>query len=275
MVQNNQSQNSQIKPVVVVTGASSGLGRALAMEAGNIARVALLARREKELKKIQGEILSNVGEAIPIKTDMRRAESVKNAIQQVISVWDRIDILFNNAGVVDPVTPLVKSDDDDLLSALLTNVFGVYIATRECLKQMVKQKEGGTIINITSGAADRPYKGWSAYGSTKGAVNSFTKIVAREVENKSIRIAALSPGPFESNMQKILRNSKLRDFPAKQKFIDLQKNGKLPKANDIAKIFLDISLSDWPELSGMIEDIRSEFFRRECNKQNITFPENV
>jgi NADP-dependent 3-hydroxy acid dehydrogenase YdfG len=275
IIQDNRLPKTGAKPVIVITGASAGLGRALAIEAGYIGRVAILARREEELKKLQAEILSNAGEAISLQTDVRDAASVKNAIHQVVSLWNRIDILFNNAAVVEPVTPLIKSSDDDLFSALLTNVFGVYITTRECLKQMLTQKEGGTIINITSGAADRPYVGWSAYGSTKAAVNSFTKIVALEMENKPIRVAALSPGPFESKMQKILRDSKFSDFPKREKFINLQKTGKLPSANDLAKIFLDISLSDWPGLSGMVEDIRSQLFRRECYEQGINFPTNI
>jgi benzil reductase ((S)-benzoin forming) len=140
----------------------------------------------------------------------------------------------------------------------------------------VMQHHGtGTIVNITSGAAEKPYVGWSMYGSQKATVNMFTRIVAKEIAETPVRILAISPGPFESPMQESLRQSKPEDFPAIHKFIDLHKSGKLPHSEQVAEIILDISLSQWPELSGRIVDIRSPEFQKECKKRGIKWLKGI
>jgi benzil reductase ((S)-benzoin forming) len=134
---------------------------------------------------------------------------------------------------------------------------------------MREQKDGGTVITITSGAANRPYVGWSMYGSQKAAVNMLTRIAALEMMDTPVRVAGISPGPFESHMQQALRQSDPENFPARDKFINLHREGKLPDPDTIAGIIMDIALSDWPELSGMIEDIRSPDFKKKCRKRGI------
>ncbi len=256
--------------VVVVTGASSGLGRSLAIEAGRRgAKVALLARRESILKKLKDVILCEGGEPIALPTTVGNPDSVGDAFVEIDSTWGRIDILFNCAGVLEPVCPLIEASDDDLLASLKTNVFGIYLTTRESLKRMVTQERGGTIITITSGAGLNPYAGWSACGSQKAAVNIFTRCVALEVTDKPIRVVAISPGPFESPMQEIIRKTDVKAFPSREKFVRLHKEGKLASPEAIAKILLDLSLTDWPELSGMVEDLRSPDFQKQCMQHGI------
>jgi NAD(P)-dependent dehydrogenase (short-subunit alcohol dehydrogenase family) len=96
-----------------------------------------------------------------------------------------------------------------------------------------------------------------------------TRCVALEVEGRPIRIAALSPGPFESRMQRAIREASLEDFPSRQKFIDLYEQGLLAHPDSVARKILDIAFSRWPSLSGVVADLRSEDFQRLCLEQGI------
>lgn len=256
--------------VIIVTGASAGLGHSLAIEAGNRgAKVALLARRTRVLEEVRDKITAAGGEALVLPVDLREPAAISNAFRQILSFWSRIDVLFNNAGVVEPVAPLIELSDEAILDSLKINVLGVYLATREALRAMREQKAGGTVINITSGAANRPYAGWSMYGSQKAAVNMLTRIAALEMMGTPVRVAGISPGPFESHMQQALRQSDPENFPAREKFVNLHREGKLPDPDTIAGIIMDIALSNWPELSGMVEDIRSADFKEQCRQRGI------
>ncbi|NIT61624.1 MAG: SDR family NAD(P)-dependent oxidoreductase, partial [Aliifodinibius sp.] len=209
-------------------------------------------------------------EALALPTDVGNPTEVKKAFSEIQQQWGRMDILINNAGVVEPIAPLVKCRDDALLQSLQTNVYGTYLCTREALKHMMEEnREEGTIINITSGAAKKPYHGWSAYSSQKAAVDMFTRCVALEVKELPIRIAAIAPGTFESNMQELIRSKSEEDFPARPKFVKLHQEGHLSKPEDVAKSIVAIALSDWPELSGRITDIRSSEFQEECRRRGI------
>ncbi|PKK83918.1 MAG: hypothetical protein CVT49_05700 [candidate division Zixibacteria bacterium HGW-Zixibacteria-1] len=262
--------------VIVITGASAGLGRALAMEAGHRkARVVLLARGKTELEKVRKLIIESGGEALVLPTDMTKPPDVALSFAEIESRWSRVDILFNVAGVVEPVKRLVNAGDDEIVQSLMINVLGVYIGSREAVKIMQKQLSGGTIINITSGAAKRVYVGWSLYGSQKAAVDHFTRVVAEELKETPIRIAALSPGPFDSHMQKVMRGTDISDFPVKDRFVELHRSGKLATPEQLAPMILDIALTDWPELSGRVEDIRDGDFQRLCFQNGVLIPDSI
>jgi len=262
--------------VIVITGASGGLGSALAMEAGNKKmKVVLMARSREKLERLAGEIKKGGGQALVLTTDITNPESVRTSFMAADNKWGRVDVLFNAAGVVEPLKRIEDVMDSEFINSLSVNLLGMYVATREAFRRMKKQTDGGTVINITSGAAIRPYVGWGMYGSQKAAMDMFTRVASLEYDNKSIRIAAISPGPFESGMQEKVRSTSKEDFPAKDKFVNLHESGKLLKPEIIAPIILEIGLSDWPELSGRIEDIRDEPFQRECTSHNIEIPEEL
>jgi 3-oxoacyl-[acyl-carrier protein] reductase len=255
---------------IVVTGASSGLGRAIAESAAaGGAKVALMARREGKLNEIVNDIEAKGGEAIALPTDVSNIKSLQESFKTIDSKLGGIDIVFNCAGVVEPISYLTETSPDSLLMSLKVNVFGIYLVTLEALTRMDKQDKGGTIINITSGAGINAYAGWSSYCSQKAAVNMFTKCVALEMSDKPIRIAAISPGPFESRMQEIIRGVSASAFPSRDKFVNLYKEGKLNKPDGLAKVLIDLSLSEWPELSGVIGDLRSVDFQKECIEHGV------
>ena len=261
---------TSMKQVIVITGASSGLGRCLAVEAGRRgARVGLMARRTGLLEEVKDRIVSEGGEALALSTDIRDPGSVNRAFEKMDDAWGRVDVLINNAGVVEPVAPLVKNSDEALVASLMTNVLGTYLATREAIKRMLAHFIPGTIINITSGAAQHPYIGWCMYGSQKAAVDMFTKIVAREVSEKGICVTAISPGTFESGMQEVLRNTAVEDFPERRKFVELHERGQLNRPEVVAEALMEIAFSHWPELSGVVVDLRDPDFKMECIRRGI------
>ena len=262
--------------VIVITGATSGLGKSIALEAAQRKyRVALFGRQQSKLNSLEKKILSMGAEAVTSRIDVTNPGAVRRGFDKVSKKWESVDILFNCAGVVTPIAPITQCSNEALFNSLMTNVYGVYICTRAALRRMNNQTNGGTIVNITSGAADHPYSGLSAYGSQKAAVNTFTRAVAMEYQNSPVRIFAISPGPFQSKMQAKIRNTGHDLFPAKQKFIDLFEQGKLPHPDKIAQLLLDISITYWPELSGRIEDIRSRKFQEECKSKNIKIPSQI
>ena len=258
----------------VVTGGSSGLGEQLALHlARHGVKVALMARRDKHLKEVQARIRAEGGEAITVPVDIGSAAAVVEAFAKIDKRFGRLDFLFNCAGVVEPVAPLVKATDIELTGSLNTNLLGVYVATREALRRMTGQDHGGTIVNITSGAARNAYAGWSVYSGVKAAMDMLTRCVALEIEDAPVRIAAIAPGIFESRMQQVMRGVDPDDFPAREKFIELHETGQLVGPEVPARFIVDIAMVDWPELNGMVTDVRFVELHKECARHGITIPE--
>jgi NAD(P)-dependent dehydrogenase (short-subunit alcohol dehydrogenase family) len=221
------------------------------------------------LDELAAKISLGNGIAVPVPADVSSPASVAKAFAEIDSKFGSTDFFFNCAGVVEPLAPLVECSDEDLQNSLAVNLLGVFLTTREAVTRMLNQGRGGTIVNITSGAARKPYAGWSAYCSQKAGVDQLTRCVALETKDTPVRIFAISPGAFESGMQEKIRQVDPNKFPSRQKYISLYKSGKLGSPVELARQFIDIALADWPELSGAIEDIRDESFRDKCTAHGI------
>lgn len=255
---------------IVVVGASAGLGKAFALQAGNDgARVALVARRKELLEKLSEEISSNGGEGLVLPCDIRSVEQIEKTFTSIRDEWGQIDIALNAAGVVDPLSAVVDTLPDDFRRALEINVLGLFLCCREELRIARDQKTPATIINVSSGAANKAYLNWAAYSCSKAAVDTITRIAAAEHESSPIRVFAVSPGPFESHMQETMRSSSEEDFPARDKFIRLHEEGLLPSAEEVSAATLGLASCDWPELSGEIIELRGEDFRRKAKERGI------
>lgn len=178
---------------VVITGASKGIGAATArMLAGMGARVVLAARSADALRTLATE---TGGLAVPCDvSDFVQVRTLMEAAGEV-------DVLINNAGLIDPISRLVDSDPDAWNRVVDVNVKGVYHGLRAVLPQMVA-RGGGTVINISSGAATSALEGWSHYCATKAAVLSLTRVADREVRDKGVRVMGLSPGTVATDMQR-------------------------------------------------------------------------
>ncbi len=189
---------------VVITGASRGIGAAAARafaEAG--ANVVLLARDRDALADLAGEI-GSVALAVPC--DVARFWEVEAAVEAGIEAFGGIDILINNAGMIDPIARLDAVDPDAWGQLIDVNVKGVFHGVRAVLPAM-QSRGAGTIINISSGAATNALEGWSAYCSSKAAVLMLTRAVDKEMAEQGIRCLGLSPGTVATQMQRDIKAS--------------------------------------------------------------------
>jgi NAD(P)-dependent dehydrogenase (short-subunit alcohol dehydrogenase family) len=190
--------------VIVITGASRGIGEATArLFAEKGARVALLARSRGDIDRIADEIGD---EALAIPCDVSDWDHVKGAVDAIAARWGRVDVLINNAGVIEPVAPLASSDPAGWAQAVDVNLKGVYHGIRAVLPAMEAAGQG-TIITISSGAAHSPLEGWSHYCSSKAGAVMLTECLHREAAGKGIRAMGLSPGTVATQMQREIKAS--------------------------------------------------------------------
>jgi len=185
--------------VVAITGASRGIGAAAAhIFAMAGAKVALLARSGDEI----GRIATEIGpQALALRCDVADAASVKAALDQALR-WGggRLDVLINNAGVIEPISRLADADPADWGCAIDINLKGVFHGMRAAIPVM-KAQGAGTIITVSSGAAHSPMEGWGAYCSAKAGAAMLTRIAHLEESSWGLRVMGLSPGTVATEMQ--------------------------------------------------------------------------
>ncbi|OGC76860.1 MAG: hypothetical protein A2145_04195 [candidate division Zixibacteria bacterium RBG_16_40_9] len=181
--------------VVIITGASRGIGKAAAvLFAEKGAKVVMAARSMTDLEKTEQEIKSKNknAECLWVVCDVTQEENIKNLAKATFKKFGRIDILVNNAGIGinKPVTEFTTQDWDLTLD---TNLKAPFLISREVLPIMIKQK-GGQIINICSGAGKNPIKNYAAYCASKFGLIGFSESLALEVRNYNIKVSLLLPG---------------------------------------------------------------------------------
>lgn len=178
---------------VIVTGASRGIGRAIALAcARSGATVGINFRHsEKDARSIAEEIGPS---AMLLPFDVSDAAAVAQAFEQ----FGAIDGLVNNAGVNRPAL-LATAPDSDIDCMMRTNVLGPIVCSRAAIPRMLAERRG-VILNVSSVAAERPSRGQSIYAATKGAIEAFTRAVAVEYGRKGIRCHCIRPGPVDTDM---------------------------------------------------------------------------
>ncbi|WP_274631118.1 SDR family NAD(P)-dependent oxidoreductase [Arvimicrobium flavum] len=193
--------------VVVVTGAARGIGAAASQElARQGARVVVTARSLDAAKALADDIVASGGEALALACDVADASSVDAMVAATRAKFGRIDALVNNAGVIDPVGRIVDTDPAAWMRAVEINLVGSYLAARAVIPAMI-EAGGGTIVNLSSGAAFRPMEGWSAYCSTKAGLAMFTRSIDLEYGAAGVVSIGLSPGVVDTGMQGQIRAS--------------------------------------------------------------------
>ncbi|MEZ5660030.1 MAG: SDR family oxidoreductase [Burkholderiaceae bacterium] len=193
--------------VVLITGASRGIGAAAARAfAERGAAVGLFARSADAVHALADEIREQGGRALALAGDVGRYGDLADAVGQCRDTYGRLDVLINNAAVIDPIARLDESDTDAWGQAIDINVKGVYYGVHAVLPTMLRQG-AGAIINISSGAANNALEGWSAYCASKAAVLSLTKSVYLEYASRGVRAVGLSPGTVATEMQVAIRQS--------------------------------------------------------------------
>ncbi len=192
---------------VVITGASRGIGAATARHfAGLGAHVVLAARSEAGIVAQAAKITANGGRATAVACDVADPAAVEALMRTAVAATGRLDVLVNNAGVIDPIARLDHSDPAGWGQVVDINLKGVYHGLRFAIPEMLT-RGGGTVINISSGAATSALEGWSHYCATKAAVLALTRVADREYRARGLRVLGLSPGTVATQMQRQIRAS--------------------------------------------------------------------
>jgi len=189
---------------MMITGASRGIGAAAARifaEAG--ANVCLLARSRDKIADLAGQIGPK---ALAIPCDVSRYWEVEAAVRACVETFGRLDILINNAGVIEPIESLAQATPDAWGHVIDINVKGVFHGMRAALPVMIAEG-GGTILTVSSGAAHGAMEGWSAYCTSKAGAAMLTKCAHAEGAAGGIRAMGLSPGTVATQMQHEIKAS--------------------------------------------------------------------
>ena len=220
--------------IALVTGGSRGIGRAIVLALSREgAKVCFVYKGSEEAaKSLEAEVGAFGGTAVAMQGDVASKADADRIVEKVLADHARIDILVNNAGVIRDGL-FLRMDEADWNTVIDTNLGGVFNFCRAVSAPMALKQRKGRIINISSVAAEHVNAGQANYSASKGAVNSFTKVLAVELGSRNVTVNAVAPGFIETDMSEAVRN-KAGDHIAK-KLVPLRRLGK---PDDIASVVL-------------------------------------
>jgi 3-oxoacyl-[acyl-carrier protein] reductase len=188
--------------VALVTGASRGIGRAVALELAKCGATVVAGARQDHANPVAEEIVALGGTAHPVDLDVTDAEAIERVVTQALTTFGRIDVLVNNAGIArDQLLMRMKRDDWD--AVLATNLTAAYSCSQAVLRPMLRQRSG-RIITVSSVVGQMGNAGQANYAASKAGVIGFTKALAREVASRQITVNVVSPGFIDTDMTREL-----------------------------------------------------------------------
>jgi len=215
--------------VTIVTGATRGIGEAIALDAAaNGSAVALWGRNEELLQSVRSKVEAFGRKAIAMKVDVANSGAVEEAAKKVQQEFSRIDFLVNNAGITRD-NLLLTMKPDEWNDVLQTNLYGVFHASKAVLRTMMKQRYG-KIVNITSIAGITGNPGQTNYSSSKAGVIGFTKSLAKEMGKRNICVNAVAPGMIETDMTVSLPEE------LKKQYLESIPLGRFGKTEEVAAL---------------------------------------
>ena len=192
-----------MKKIVLITGATSGIGEACARKfAQNGDKVILTGRNQGRMTAIADELKAQGAEVLTLMFDVRDREAARQAIESLPAEWQEIDVLVNNAGLALGLEPEFEGNSDDWDGMIDTNVKGLLTMTRLIVPGMVA-RDRGHVINMGSVAGDAAYAGGNVYCATKAAVKALSDGLRIDVANTAVRVTNLKPGLVETNFSNI------------------------------------------------------------------------
>jgi NAD(P)-dependent dehydrogenase (short-subunit alcohol dehydrogenase family) len=235
--------------VIIVTGAGSGVGRALALEyAKRGANVVCCGRRVGRLEETLKLIKAENGAGLAVAVDITVPEQVRRAVHNVLDSFGRIDVLFNNAGSFRSIAGILESDPEIWWEDVRINLFGTYLMTREALPLMMKT-DSGIIINMDGG---RP-PGGSAYGASKAGVAELTRILLKELEmlESSIMVFLAGPGLVRTEMTELQAESEAgrKWIPSTYEIIEKNHTRKPEEIAVVTSRLIELARPEWNGMS--------------------------
>ena len=220
---------SLVGKTAIITGASRGIGKAIAIQLASCgANISLVARNKDDLNSVLEIINHEGGKAQSLIADVSNFESFSDIVTQTISKWKQVDILVNNAGITrDNI--IIRMKEDEWNSVLDINLKGCFNGIKAVTRSMIKNK-GGRIINITSVIGQIGNAGQSNYAASKAGIIGLTKSIAKEMGSRNITINAVAPGYILTNMTNQLDND------IKKKLKSSIPLGRLGKPEDVANL---------------------------------------
>lgn len=240
--------------VVIVTGASRGIGAAAAAALAAAGASVMLTARDGSLAgNVAQSIMAAGGTATARACDVSDYAAVQALVAETRSRFGRIDALVNNAGVIEPIGRITDTDPAAWARNIEINLTGAYYAIRAVLPDMIAAG-GGTIVNVSSGAAIRPLEGWSAYCSGKAGLHMLTRAIALETAAQGIRVFGFQPGTTDTDMQVQIRASGINQIS------QIPRGNLTPVAHPAAAIvYLCTPAAD--DLAGQEFSLRDEAFQ--------------
>jgi 3-oxoacyl-[acyl-carrier protein] reductase len=240
--------------VAVVTGASQGIGREMALalaEAG--AKVAVAARNEEKLAALVKEIVAlEAGQALAVKMDVADAEQVKAGFKAVLEKFGRLDILVNNAAITrDGLAMRMKADDWD--AVIRTNLTGAHLCIQQALPTMMRAR-AGRIINIASVVAQMGNAGQANYVAAKAGLIGLTKAIAIEIASRNITVNAVAPGFIETPMTDVLPDKVKEELKTR---IPL---GRMGSARDVSSAIVFLASDEACYITGHVLDVNGGMY---------------
>ena len=218
--------------VIVVTGASRGLGAGMAdVFRAEGHRLGLCSRSHPALPAGP--------EVVAARVDVTDPDAVEAFAADVHDRLGPVDLWVNNAGILGPIQPVRDAPPSEVAANLAVNVLGVLHGTRSFLRH---RAEGAVLVNISSGAATTAYPGWGAYGASKAAVDQLTAVVA--AEEPGIRAYAVAPGVVDTDMQAEIRATPADRFPRVERFQELKRQEAFNSPAWVARRLLDLAFGD-------------------------------
>ncbi len=248
--------------VIIVTGASRGIGAAAALALGKAGATLMLTARDG---KLAGDVAQAVveagGRATARSCDVSDYAAAEALVTETAGRYGHVDALVNNAGVIEPIARIEDSDPAVWARNIEINLIGAYNAVRAVLPGMIGQG-GGTIVNVSSGAAIRPLEGWSAYCTGKAGMHMMTRAIHLELAEKGIRVFGFQPGTTDTDMQVLIRASGINQIS------QIPRGNLTPVAHPAAAIvYLCTPAAD--DLNGQEFSLRDDAFRARLNLETV------
>lgn len=250
--------------VIVITGASRGLGKGMAEAYLKQGHKLGLCARASNVSFSEGN--NSADHLLYQSFDICDEQALGSFMDAVVNKFGSIDLWINNAGILDPIQPIRNTTYEDFDRNIQINLGGVFRGTKTYINHVRSQSpsrlKDATLVNISSGAAAKGYAGWGAYSSGKGAVDRLTECAFLEEKgspgNTNFRAYSVAPGVIDTDMQVMIRSSSKEDFPMLDKFVTIKKKDSFNTIPFVAKNILELTLHEGPQTDSVVQRFPNE-----------------